>query len=97
MVAMKPESSENQLDSFPKISEAMISHMLQIRLMPLAYKIDHPETEVHMSDKDSRTEVGMEWASKYANAFREYIEDHPRETVNLHDEDGLIEFFIALF
>lgn len=93
---MKPESSENPAELYPKVGEAMIANMLQIRLMPLAFKMDHPNTEVSMADRKKRNEVAAEWAEKYAQAFREYVEDNPREPINIHDESALIEFFMKV-
>jgi hypothetical protein len=93
---MHPESLENQAELFPKVGEAMIANMLQIRLMPLAYQVDHPGTEVSMADPQKRNEVAAEWATKYAQPFREYIEDNPREPINIHDEAALIEFFMKV-
>lgn len=93
---MKLEQNETPSESFPHAGEAMVANMLQIRLMPLAFKLDHPEIDVSMADRERRNEVAAEWALKYANAFREYIEDNPREPVNIHDEEALIEFLMRV-
>lgn len=91
---MKPESSENPSEAFPKVGEAMVANMLQIRLMPLAYGVDHGVT-VDMRDRSNpaRQDAAQEWAAKYAQAFREYVEDNPREQINIHDDEALLDFF----
>jgi hypothetical protein len=81
---------------YPKIGEAMMANLIQIRLMPLAFRVDHGGVEISMSDRDTRNKVAREWAQRYASAFREYIEDNPRETLNIHDEDALIEFLMKV-
>lgn len=89
---MKFEGIEQPQESFPKISEPMVAHMIQIRLMPLSFRLDNDGAEINMADKEVRNRVAGEWAERYAEAFREYAEDHPNETLNVHDEEALVEF-----
>jgi hypothetical protein len=93
---MNFERAEQPNEDFPKISEAMVANMVQLRLMTLAFRFDHGGVEVDMSNRETRNQVGAEWTEKYAGAFREYIEDHPRETVNLHDEEALMAFLMKI-
>jgi hypothetical protein len=93
---MSSESVEKNKDAFPRIGEDMMANLIQIRLMPIAFRIDHEGVDVNMADRDMRTQVGMEWAEKYAAAFREYIDDYPRETLNIHDDEALIEFLMKI-
>ena len=88
---MSFESHESAVDTFPRISEVMIGNMLQIRLMPLAYQARHPEVEMNISDKELRNVMAQEWAESYAQAFRDHIEDNPRDTIDLGNEDALLE------
>ena len=91
---MKTESLENPSDAFPKVGEKMVANMLQIRLMPLAYGVDHGvAVDMHDRDNPARAAAAQEWAEKYAQAFREYIDDNPREQINIHDDEAVIEFF----
>ena len=82
-------------ESFPRISEGMVANMAQLRLMPLGYQLDKGVL-ADMHDKETRNEVAMWWTSTYAQAFREYIEDNPREMIDLGSEEALIEFFMKL-
>jgi hypothetical protein len=93
---MNSENLENPAELFPKAGEPMMANMLQIRLIPLVYKLDHPNTDLDMADREKRNEAGFEWEKKYAQAFREYIEDNPREPINIHDEAALMEFFMKV-
>lgn len=45
-----------------------------------------------MADKTLRNQMAAEWAHYYAGSFRDYIEDNPRETIDLSDEEALREF-----
>jgi hypothetical protein len=66
--------------------------MLQLSLMPLAYKILYPEVEINMADPEMRNQIAETWKTHFAQTFREYIEDHPRETIDLGDKEALLEF-----
>lgn len=91
---MNQEQFETAKEQFPRLE--IVANMLQISLMPLAYRAHHPDTEVNMADRDLRNKIAQEWTVNYAQSFREYIEDHPRDTIDLSDEGALREFFTRL-
>ena len=92
---MKPGSFEAPQEAYPQLQ--VVANLLQIQLMPLAYKLHHPDVDrVDMSNRELRNAVAQEWATQYAGLFREYIEDHPREAINIHDPEALEEFFVRL-
>jgi hypothetical protein len=80
-------------ESFPKISEGMTANMLQIQLMPLAYGLLHSTEPANMKDPEVRKVVTAEWVEYFAQPFREYIEDHPRETIDIGNTEAVKEFF----
>ncbi|HEY0964841.1 MAG TPA: hypothetical protein VGE31_03520 [Candidatus Paceibacterota bacterium] len=87
---MNFERQESYSESLPRLP--IIANMLQISLIPLAYRTNHPEAEINMADKTLRNQMAAEWAHYYAGSFRDYIEDNPRETIDLSDEEALREF-----
>jgi hypothetical protein len=94
-----PKSLERTSELFPKVSEGMVANMLQISLIPLAFKARHPEIDVDMSNPEIRHRAAAEWADKDtgicpldSELFREYIKNNPNRTVNLSDEEDLREF-----
>jgi hypothetical protein len=94
MMVMNLEGHESHSEQLPRLE--VVANMLQISLMPLAYRARHPGAEVNMADRDLRNRVATEWAENYAQSFREYIEDHPRDTIDLGDQEALLEFFTQL-
>ena len=93
---MSFEQRESSIEQYPQIGEAMMANLIQLRLMPLAYRLDHGNVPVQMTDRETRNQVAEAWSAKYGTAFREYIEDNPRETLNIHDEAALIEFLMKI-
>ena len=94
-MTMKPRGFESPVEQYPQLK--VVANLLQIQLMPLAYKQRHPELEiVDMSDRELRNVVAQEWIEQYAGLFREYIEDHPREAINIHDPETPAEFLEKL-
>ncbi len=93
---MKPERHEAQSESFPQVGEGMFANLLQIQLIPLAYKLDHPNVKLNMADREKRNEVMSEWSDRYAEAFREYVDDNPKEQIDISNEEALLEFLMKV-
>lgn len=91
---MKQEAFKAE-EAIPANLEA-IANELQIALMPIAYGEQHPSETIDMSDGSIRNTVAQEWMQAHAAAFREYIDEHPQEVVDLRNEHSLLEFFAKL-
>lgn len=86
-----PESTENITEDFPRVSEGMVANMVQISLMPLAFKARHPEISVDMKDPNfaEKGKVIEEWMEQDAKLFRAFISANPDRTIDLSSEDDL--------
>jgi hypothetical protein len=96
---IRPASNEALIVDFPKVSEGMVANMLQISLIPLAFKARHPEIEVDMSNPEIRHRAAAEWADKEAGIypldaelFRAYIKKNPNRTIDLSNEEEISGF-----
>lgn len=87
--------SETPANSFPRIGEKMFANMIQIRLGQIAYEVTHGEVP-DMKNHEVKNAVLMEWADKYAASFREYLNNHPQETLDINDEESLFRLFEKL-
>ena len=69
-----------------------VANKLQLLLMPLAYQEHHPGITLDLTNSILRQEMASEWVDHHAEAFRDYIETHPHETIDLGDSEALSAF-----
>jgi hypothetical protein len=85
----QPEAS---VESLPKIGDGMVGNLLQLSLMPVAYARRHETEHSDLTQAELRRSAANEWILADAAIFRQYVEAHQDETIDLGNPDAIEAF-----